>query len=927
MKAIRFPFSHTVCFKIFLAISFLIFLNKSAGAEITRDGTMGPKGSIAGPAYKIPDTDGTRAGNNLFHSFGRFNIAKGESATFSNSGAPLNNVIARVTGGPSAIDGLVRSTIDGANMFFLNPAGIMFGPNANIDVSGSFHVSTADYLKFNDGSVFYGNISATSVLSVADPAAFGFLGSNPAAISGDNAYLRAPVGKTISIVGGDIIYKGTPADTDDLPYVSAVLTAAGGTINLVSVASPGEVDLVDMSIDTFKTLGDITFSDGAKLSVINFDQDGYPQSAGGKVIIRGGIMTFTDGGIDAYGNPGGEIDVRGGDLHLDNYYFFPSNFNWGFDPEYAANDHPGTACRINLSGDLLMTHAAFIDTQNVGVGKGGDISIHSRKLLLGDEIVNENSFTDIGLYGYIGSPAAGSGPGGNIDIYAENITVRNGFSISNESYEGGDTGDVNVTAIHTLQITDQGRVGIYAFGYGNGGIINISARDIIISAENETAVTDIWTTTGIVGQTSYWANGGQINLIADKLQILDGGQISSVLYDYLGYGAFGRGTDVNIQAGEIVVSGYVEDPRFEDSNFGNPSHSIYMSSGVDARVIGPEASGLGGNISIITDHLKLTDRGNIATAIYFDAPGNAGDININAASIEITDIGKIYADSFRGTGNSGNIAIAAENMNITGTGKVPPPDPLDFNFTGLSTTTLAGGGGAIKLNLAGDLLMTAAGGIKADTSGSGIGGAIDIAARNISLNNMASINASSSGLGNAGDITVTAGNCLNLYESFITTEASMDADGGNINISAPYMVHLIDSRITSSVGGGPETAGGNIVIDPQYVILNDSKVIANAYEGTGGNISVIADHFLQDPGSEVSASSALGVSGAVDIQAPISNISGLIAPLNYTFVPATDLLRERCIARIHEGKYSSFIVGGRDGIPQEPGNLMPSILY
>ena len=135
----------------------------------------------------------------------------------------------------------------------------------------------------------------------------------------------------------------------------------------------------------------------------------------------------------------------------------------------------------------------------------------------------------------------------------------------------------------------------------------------------------------------------QINLIVDKLQILDGGQISSVLYDYLGYGAFGRGTDVNIQAGEIVVSGYVEDPRFEDSHFGNPSHSIYMSSGVDARVIGPEASGMGGNISIITDLLKLTDRGNVATALYSDAPGDAGDININATAIEITDIGKIYA--------------------------------------------------------------------------------------------------------------------------------------------------------------------------------------------------------------------------------------------------------------------------------------------
>ena len=129
------------------------------------------------------------------------------------------------------------------------------------------------------------------------------------------------------------------------------------------------------------------------------------------------------------------------------------------------------------------------------------------------------------------------------------------------------------------------------------------------------------------------------------------------------------------------------------------------------------------------------------------------------------------------------------------------------------------------------------------------------------------------------------------------------------------------------MGGGPETAGGNIFIDPHYVILNDSQIIANAYEGKGGNITIVADLFLQDPGSVVSASSALGVSGTVDIQAPISNISGVLAPLTSTFVSATDLLRERCIARIHEGKYSSFIIGGRDGIPQEPGSLMPSITY
>jgi hypothetical protein len=266
-------------------------------------------------------------------------------------------------------------------------------------------------------------------------------------------------------------------------------------------------------------------------------------------------------------------------------------------------------------------------------------------------------------------------------------------------------------------------------------------------------------------------------------------------------------------------------------------------------------------------------------------------------------------------------------MTITGTGGAPPPSPLDFSFTGLSTSTKEGSGGAIALHLTGDLTMTSAGGIKADTSGSGIGGAIGITAQNIALTSRASINASSTGTGDAGDITVKAGNTLSMRDSSITTEASVDADGGNITIQAPYMIRLMDSRITSSVGGGPKTTGGKISIDPQYIILQGSQIIANAYEGTGGSITLVADQFLQDPLSTVSASSTLGVSGTVDIQAPISNVSGIIAPLSGTFISATDLLRERCMARIRGGKYSSFIVGGRDGLPSEPGCLMPSISY
>jgi hypothetical protein len=165
-----------------------------------------------------------------------------------------------------------------------------------------------------------------------------------------------------------------------------------------------------------------------------------------------------------------------------------------------------------------------------------------------------------------------------------------------------------------------------------------------------------------------------------------------------------------------------------------------------------------------------------------------------------------------------------------------------------------------------------------------------------------------------------------MRNSAITTEAKQ-ADGGNIHIKAGYMINLIDSKITASVGGGVETTGGNITIDPQYVILNDSQVIANAYEGRGGNIRIVAGVFLASPESIVDASSQLGIDGTVDIQAPISSISGTLAPLQGNFLSAETLLRDRCAARIRGEKYSSFIASGRDGLPVRPGSVLPSPIY
>src|SRR5712691_4991902 len=148
---------------------------------IRPDGTLGTAVTQSGNVYNI--MGGTRPGNgpNLFHSFDRFSVGTNDTARFSGPSG-IENILSRVTGGQqSVIDGRLQSTIPGANLYLLNPSGVLFGPNATLDVSGSFHVSTADYLRFADGATFSAHLGQESTLTVAPPAAFGFLGSTPAA--------------------------------------------------------------------------------------------------------------------------------------------------------------------------------------------------------------------------------------------------------------------------------------------------------------------------------------------------------------------------------------------------------------------------------------------------------------------------------------------------------------------------------------------------------------------------------------------------------------------------------------------------------------------------------------------------------------------------------------------------------------------------
>ena len=264
----------------------LIALLASGQAQVTTtlrpDGTLGTVVRQHGTVYDI--TGGTRPGNgpNLFHSFDRFSVGTKDTASFSGP-TGIKNILSRVTGGQrSDIDGQLRTDgqlrAEGANLYLLNPSGVLFGPNATLDVGGSFHVSTADYLRLADGARFFARLSETSTLSVAPPAAFGFLGPQPAPITVQGSTLEVPEGQTLSVVGGDVQIRG------------GTLRAPSGRIQLASVAAAGEVLPVtsgpapDLQVDSVAQLGRIALSPDEQGQRTFLDASG---NGGGTVLIRG----------------------------------------------------------------------------------------------------------------------------------------------------------------------------------------------------------------------------------------------------------------------------------------------------------------------------------------------------------------------------------------------------------------------------------------------------------------------------------------------------------------------------------------------------------------------------------------------------------------------------------------------------------------
>jgi len=178
--------------------------------------------------------------------------------------------------------------------------------------------------------------------------------------------------------------------------------------------------------------------------------------------------------------------------------------------------------------------------------------------------------------------------------------------------------------------------------------------------------------------------------------------------------------------------------------------------------------------------------------------------------------------------------------------------------------------------------------------------------------------------GDAGSVMVSAGRLLIANGAAISTEAETSkASGGNITLNVGDFLYLTSGEITTSVKG--ETGnGGNITIDPQAVVLNHSSIIAQAVEGHGGNITINANEFLASADSIVSATSALGISGTIEIIGPRVDLNGALVVLSSELRSAAQVLRNSCAAQSGFPQ-SSLVEGGRGGLPQDPDATLPAL--
>jgi filamentous hemagglutinin family protein len=648
-------------------------LSPAALAQISSDGTLSTNVTTSDNRH-FTIHNGSRAGNNLFHSFGEFSVPTNGSAIFNNA-TDITNIFSRVTGGSiSNIDGLIKAN-GNANLFLLNPNGIIFGSNARLNIGGSFIGTTASSIRFADGVEFSAtNPSTSPLLTVSVPIGLQ-LGANPAPIqvngTGHNltrpnplaplvrnnphSGLRVNPGKTLALIGGDITLKG------------GILTAEGGNVEIGAVS-------------------------GASTSL------GMTETDAGWTLNYDSVQQFADveltqrALVDAGNTAPGSIRVRGSNLSLQGASLLLLE-NRGTQPTGSIDIQ--TTQSVQFTGDSFSNG---IISDALSTGRGGDVSISTERLLLqgGGNVIRAWTFgaadgghigidaPEISLIGglkdvlVVGIRTFGSGDGGNLTLNTDRLLLWNGGSIVNNVNGGsGSAGNLTVNATESVEMG------------GSGGITSSLMASSAVSPSG---------------------SAGSVTVNAPRLVVSDGAFISSSTY-----GA-GTGGSVTVNASEsIEVRGTglngttqrIEPSTIRSAGILTPP-ATQQRLGLPATVTGPA-----GNITLNTPQLQVTDGATVT--VRHDSLGNAGTLDINASEVLLDTGGSLTASTQSGQGGNLNLQVGDRlilrhgsriNVESFGTGNggnitIASPIIIGLENSDIIANAVHGAGGNIQINTQG----------------------------------------------------------------------------------------------------------------------------------------------------------------------------------------------------------------------------------
>lgn len=606
-------------FSLGMAIVLVAQTQSGFAQSITPDGSLNSQ-VISSDNQNFTITHGRAIDRHLFHSFRNFSIPTGGSATFDLIQSPnVTTIFSRITGSNlSQIDGLIQ-TVNHHNpvsLFLINPNGIIFGANARLSISGSFIATTANAIRFADGSTFTTHTAESPLLTISAPIGLQF-GQTPGAIQvqGDGhalstlSYfssvdrpnmpqgLSVQPGNTLALIGGDLTFNG------------GVLSAEQGRLEIGSVRS-GTVQF-DLSNQRFQ----------------------YPNDLGQ---VRFGAQSL----LDVSGNGNGSIQVVGSDI----------SFSEG---SLLFSENSGTQAmgdlRIQATGTLNLQGMTADETIGSGLlsevdstGNGSNLVINANQLEIHDGA-------------QVLSRSYNSGEGGNIFVNTIETIWLIGISpvtkttsnIVTNNFSAGRSGNINLSATQIFA-DREGYIGSAPFpqATGRAGDITLRAEKIEFSG-----IDPVSKQTSGMGTISFGiGDAGTLTLQARQLRILDGAILDTSTY------AQGKGGQLIANVTDsITISGSIPGVRL-------PSFLGSKAPIVNAELqalfgLPPFPTGNPGDVIVNTNRLMITDGGSLS--VESDAPnGKAGSIQVNARSILLDREGSISALTTSGTG--GNIQVQSD---------------------------------------------------------------------------------------------------------------------------------------------------------------------------------------------------------------------------------------------------------------------------